>query len=175
MANSPIAIEELKLNSFSIFQERWFVLMAGDFAEKKYNCMTISWGSLGVIWEKPFVMVAVRPTRYTFQFIQQYPDFTVCAFPTECHKALEYLGSKSGRREDKIAKSGLTACAAEKVAAPAFAEANLVLECRKMYTDPLHEAAFLDPAIVRNYPNRDFHQLYFGEVLAVSGDRALYC
>jgi len=92
MANSPIAIEELKLNSFSIFQERWFVLMAGDFAEKKYNCMTISWGSLGVIWEKPFVMVAVRPTRYTYQFIQQYPDFTVCAFPAERHKALGISG-----------------------------------------------------------------------------------
>jgi flavin reductase (DIM6/NTAB) family NADH-FMN oxidoreductase RutF len=170
-----MGIQELKLNTFSIFQERWFVLMAGDYAAKRYNCMTISWGSLGVIWEKPFVMVAVRPTRYTYQFIQQYPDFTVSTFSPEHHKALEYLGSKSGRKEDKIAKSGLTVCAAEKVAAPAFAEANLVLECRKMYTDPLHEEAFLDPTIARNYPGKDYHQLYFGEVITIHGDRALYC
>ena len=175
MTNSPISFQELRLKSYSIFNDQWFLLTSGDFSSGKFNSMTISWGSIGVIWNRPFVQVVVRPTRYTFEFIQTYPDFTVCAFPQTYHKALALLGAKSGRDGDKIAESGLTPVKSSLASAPAFAEANLVFECRKVYTDVFRPAQFLDPKIEDDYSNNDYHHIFYGEILSVSGDRALYC
>jgi flavin reductase (DIM6/NTAB) family NADH-FMN oxidoreductase RutF len=131
--------------------------------------MTISWGSLGVMWNKPFVQVVVRPVRYTYEFIERFDTFTLCAFPRAYHKALSLLGTKSGRDGDKIAQAGLTPSAARCVAAPAYAEAKLVIECRKLYWQDIDPAHFLDAQLDRNYPQKDYHRIYFGEILAVDG------
>jgi len=174
MTNSTISFQELQLKSFSIFDDQWFLLTCGDLNERHYNCMTISWGSLGIMWNKPFIQVVVRPTRYTFEFMQQYPDFTICAFPETRRKALSLLGSRSGRDGDKIAEAGITPCPAQMVSSPVFEEANLIFECRKMYSDVFRPQQFLDPAIERVYAQNDYHTIYFGEILAISGDRTLY-
>ncbi len=122
------------------------------------------------MWNKPFAQVVVRPTRYTRQFMDQYDTFTLCAFPERYRKALKLLGSKSGRDGDKIAESGLTPIAASKVAAPAFAEAELIIECRKIYWDDFKPEHFLDHKIHANYPIKDYHRVYFGEIVAILGD-----
>lgn len=175
MGNSVISIDELRLNAHAIWGGQGLLLTSGDLAAGKFNCMTIGWGSIGVMWNRPFIQVVVRPTRYTDEFMQAYADFTVCAFPETYSKALQLLGTKSGRDGDKIAQAGLTPCAGTVAAAPAFAEANLVLECRKMYADVIRPESFIDPAIDRNYSLKDYHRVYFGEVLAISGDREVYC
>ncbi len=174
MANSKISTQELRLKSTSIWEDQWFLLSCGDFKNHHFNSMTISWGSIGVMWNKPFVQVVVRPTRYTFEFMQKYPDFTVCTFPKTCHKALQLLGAKSGRDGDKIAKARLTPCQSVVAGSPAFVEANLIFECRKMYSDTFHPRQFIDPAIEPNYTNNDYHTMFYGEILAISGDRTLY-
>lgn len=174
MANSPINFQELRLKSFSIFDDQWFLLTCGDLESHHFNSMTISWGSIGIMWNKPFIQVVVRPTRYTFEFMNQYPDFTLCAFPEACRDALSLLGSKSGRDGDKIARSGLTPLAGTRVNSPIYEEANLTFECRKIYSDAFKPQQFVDPAIDRLYKNNDYHTIYFGEVLHISGDRALY-
>lgn len=125
------------------------------------------------MWNKPFVQVVVRPTRYTFEFMQKYPDFTVCAFPKTYHKALQLLGARSGRDGDKIAKAGITPCKGVGACSPVFEEANLIFECRKMYSDVFRPQQFIDPTIERNY-NNDYHHIYYGEILSVSGDQMLY-
>ena len=49
-----------------------------------------------------------------------------------------------------------------------FAEAKLILVCRKLYRAPLAEEGFLDPALLeRNYPQRDLHDIYYGEIVKV--------
>jgi len=174
MTTSPITIPELRLKSFSTFDDQWFLLTCGDFKSRHFNSMTISWGSLGVVWNRPFVQVVVRPTRYTFEFMQQSADFTVCAFPEQYRASLDMLGSTSGRDGDKVARSGLTPLAGSNVNSPIYAEANLVFECRKMYSDAFHPQQFVDPAIDRLYRNNDYHVIYYGEVLSICGDRTLY-
>ena len=79
------------------------------------------------------------------------------------------LGTKSGRDSDKVAESGLTPEASSKVGSPCFAEAKLVIECRKIYRDDLKPEFFLDPTIEVNYPTKDYHRFYLGEVVAISG------
>ncbi len=168
MNRIQIPIEKLQVKPHSLWDDQWFLLTSGDFQQGIFNTMTVSWGSLGTMWNKPFAMVVVRPTRHTFQFMEQHDTFTLCAFPEPYRKALNLLGSKSGREGDKIAESGLTPEAATIVAAPCFAEAELVLECRKIYWDDYDPTHFIDPAIDRLY-RKDYHRIYFGEILAVTG------
>jgi len=79
------------------------------------------------------------------------------------------MGSKSGRDGDKIAEAGLTPIASSVVAAPAFDEAELIIECRKVYRQIMDPAGFLDAEIDTNYPAKDYHTIYFGEIVAVQG------
>jgi flavin reductase (DIM6/NTAB) family NADH-FMN oxidoreductase RutF len=99
--------------------------------------------------------------------MEKFDTFTLATFPAEYHSALNLLGSQSGRDGDKIAASGLTPQASIVVKAPSYLEAELVIECQKMYADDLNPAHFLDETIYRHYPNRDFHRIYYGEILAV--------
>ncbi len=167
MTLTSIPKESFTSHNFNIFDKGWFLLTTGDFNQQKFNCMTISWGMMGTMWNRPVVQVVVRPTRYTFEFMESSPDFTVCAFAEQYRKALTMLGSKSGRDGDKIKKSGLTPCAAGMVASPAYAEANLVIECRKIYRDVFKPQGFIDPAIEKNYSNNDYHAIYIGEVVSI--------
>jgi len=149
------------------------LLAAGDFARKDFNAMTVSWGSLGVVWGKPFAQVFVRKSRYTYQFMEKSESFTLSVFPEEHRKGLSYCGSRSGRSGDKLRAAGFTPCASLAVAAPGFEEAELLIECRKMYFSEIFPAQFLDQSIQSNYPApQDYHRVYFGEVVAVSGSPA---
>lgn len=157
------------VKAIDIWSNRGMLLTAGDFQKGHFNTMTVGWGSLGVMWGKPFVQVVVRPTRYTYEFTELYDTFTLCAFPKEYLKALMLLGTKSGKNGDKIKESGLTPIESEKVPSPGFAEANLILECKKIYWDDLKPTNFLDETIDGNYPEKDYHRIYFGEILGIFG------
>lgn len=168
MTLTQIPTKKLLAKAHALWDEQWFLLTSGDFSKNDYNTMTVSWGSLGIIWNKPFAQVVVRPTRYTYGFMEQFDSFTLSAFSDTYRKALNLLGSKSGRDGNKIAESGLTPSASSIVAAPHFAEAELVFECRKIYWDDFEPTHFLDPAIHKLYRN-DYHRIYFGEILGVFG------
>ncbi len=125
------------------------------------------------MWQKPLVMVVVRPTRYTYEFTEKCDSFTVAAFPENMKDKLAYLGSHSGRDSDKIAESGLTPEVASAVDSPGFEEADLLLECKKTYFDDFKPENFVADYIAKQYDN-DYHRMYFGEIVAVSAtDRYL--
>jgi flavin reductase (DIM6/NTAB) family NADH-FMN oxidoreductase RutF len=172
MQRQAIDPHALCLSSVSLWERQWLLLTAGDFAAGEYNTMTVAWGSLGCMWNRPFAQVVVRPTRYTYEFMERFDSFTLTAFPEPLRPALQLLGTRSGRDGDKIAKAGLTPIASTAVAAPGFAEAELILECRKLYWQDLEPAQFLHPGIEANYPERDYHRVYFGEILAAFGGEA---
>jgi flavin reductase (DIM6/NTAB) family NADH-FMN oxidoreductase RutF len=164
-----IPIHSLKVNAHSLFDRQWFLLSAGDFAAGEFNTMTISWGALGTIWNKPLAMVAVRPSRYTYQFMERFSSFTLSAFETRYRPALDLLGTRSGRDLDKIAAAGLTPAAVPGAAAPAFVEAKLVLVCEKMYWQDVSLEQMRDPSFYLNSNLPEAHRIYFGEVTAVYG------
>jgi flavin reductase (DIM6/NTAB) family NADH-FMN oxidoreductase RutF len=172
MKRETIGVTEFAVRAHQLWAEHWMLLSSGDFEQGPFNTMAVGWGSFGTMWNRPFAQVVVRPTRYTIELMEKYDSFTLSAFPEEQRRAVQLLGTKSGRDGDKIAASGLTPIAATRVAAPAFAEAELVVECRKIYWDDFEPRHFLDPAIEKNYPKRDYHRIYFGEILAISGTAA---
>lgn len=169
MARELIQFNELKLNPHRLWGTQWLLLTSGDFVKGHFNTMTVAWGSLGTMWELPFAQIVVRPTRYTYEFLNRYQTFTLCAFPEERRSALALLGSKSGRDGDKIAEAGVTPIASTIVAAPGFAEAELIIECRKLYWQDMNPDHFLNPGIEARYPLKDYHRIFYGEVLAISG------
>jgi flavin reductase (DIM6/NTAB) family NADH-FMN oxidoreductase RutF len=169
---NPIPVENFISRPFHLWDIQSLLLTSGNFLEHRFNAMTIGWGSIGYIWRRPFIQVVVRPTRYTFDFMEKYDTFTVCAFLQKYHAALGLLGTKSGRDGDKISESGLSPVASTLIAAPGYSEASLVLECKKIYWDDFHPANFLDPAVDQHYPAKDYHRIYFGEILAIFGINA---
>ncbi len=152
----------LQGNPFELIGKEWMLITAGN--ADKMNTMTASWGGLGVLWNKPVAFAFVRPTRYTYDFLEQEDHFTLSFYGEEYREALTLCGRVSGRDGNKIAKAGLTPCSDE--AAPYFSEARLVLFCRKIAAQDLDPKGFIDPAIAGHYDN-DYHRVYVGEIVKV--------
>ena len=168
MQRKPVDISQLTIHPHDLFNNQWLLLTCGDYAKDEFNTMTIAWGALGTMWSKPFAFVAVRHSRFTYEFMEKFDTFTLTTFPLEYHPALSLLGSRSGRDSDKISASGLTPEASSIVAAPSFKEAEMVIECQKMYWNDLNPAHFLDDTIRNHYKKHDYHRIYYGEIMQVS-------
>jgi len=159
---------KLSVEIVNLWDKGWFLLTSGIF--DNYNMMTVSWGSLGCMWNKPFAQIVVRPQRYTYEFLENNDSFTLCSFPEKYRPALQLLGSKSGRHGDKLSLTDLTPKKSKEISAPAYNEASIILECKKIYFQDLDPKGFLDEDIENNYPIKDYHRVYFGEILAAFVD-----
>ncbi len=144
----------------------WMLVTAGD--KKKFNTMTANWGGMGYLWNKPVVFVFVRPERYTYEFMESHSGFTLSFFGEAWRDALNVCGTKSGRDCNKVAEAGLTPHFTE-LGYPAFREAGLVLECRKLYADTLTKNNFLDSEPLRTHYSTKggIHKMYIAEIVRV--------
>lgn len=155
---------QLTLDPFSLIGGDWMLLTAGT-EDRGYNTMTCSWGHFGPLWANDTTVIYVRPQRYTKEFVDREELYTLSFFDGR-KKDLGYLGSVSGRDEDKVAKVGLTPVFED--GCTYFQEAKLVLVCKKLYQAPLKEEYFLDQnTLEKNYPDRDFHDLYVGQIVKI--------
>lgn len=168
---NEISISELKLNPITFFADEWPLLTAGN-ALNGFNTMTVAWGHIGAIWSSdkgigiPTMIVYIRPQRYTKEFVDSNEIFSLSVLPAEYKETLTYLGTVSGRDEDKVTKARLTPVFDDETTY--FAEAKQVFICRKIYNSPLLEDSFINKSIVdKNYPNKDFHTMYFGEIIRI--------
>ena len=139
----------------------WMLISASD--GERENTMTASWGCMGVLWNKPVAICFIRPQRYTYPIVEATDHLTLSFFDGAYRDALTYCGRNSGRDGDKFAGANLT-CAHTEKGVPYPEEATLVLVCRKLYADDLKKSAFLDPALLSNYANDDFHRVYICEI-----------
>ena len=153
--------EELQKNPFTMIGKEWMLVTARK--DEKIKTMTASWGGVGVMWGKNVAFVVIRPQRYTKEFIDASETFSLSVLDESFRKTYSYLGSVSGRDEDKIARSGLTVADAETT--PYFEEANTVLICRKLYAQEYRPDCFLDEQPdLKWYPNKDYHTMYIAEI-----------
>ena len=164
--NAPfrhIAPTELPDNLFGLIGNDWMLITAAD--GEKINTMTASWGTAGILWNKPVGVCFIRPQRYTYAFTEATDRMTFAFFSEEYRRALQYCGSHSGRDGDKFVATGLTPAFTEgEHSVPYPAEARLVMVCRKLYADDLKEDCFLDPALLANYKAKDYHRFYICEI-----------
>lgn len=130
------------------------------------NTMTIGWATIGFIWQRQVMMVAVRDSRHTFSLLEKADTFTV-SIPADdsSHEALMVCGTKSGRAIDKFKECGLETKPAQQVQSPIINIPGVHYECRIVYQSAMNPA-FLDADLERLYPKKDYHTLYFGEIVA---------
>ena len=161
-----IVPEMIKENPFHLIGQDWMLITAGHGeSHRTFNTMTAAWGSLGTLWHKPVSFCFVRPTRYTYEFMEKNEIYTLSFFSKAYKEALSLCGTSSGRDTDKVTKAGFTAFEIQP-GAVTFNEARLVLVCRKWYYQDLDPTHFLDPGIEKNYPQKDYHRMYVGEVIS---------
>ncbi len=159
-----ITANEIDENIFKLIGSDWMLVTAEK--EGKINTMTASWGGFGVMWGKNVSYIVIRPQRFTKEFIDSNDSFTLSFFDEKYRKELAYLGSVSGRDEDKITKSGLKVTEIEGL--PAFKDAKLVIACKKLFAQEFTQDSFLDKeALEKWYPNNDLHTLYISEITNV--------
>lgn len=102
-------------------------------AAGKPNMMTASW--VGVCCSRPpCVMIALREATYTHGNITKSQAFTVNMPPERYAAETAYFGRVSGRDEDKLAATGLTAVRGDSLNAPYLDEFPLVIECAVIKT-----------------------------------------
>lgn len=153
--------EALQEDAFTMIAKRWMLVTAQS--EGIVNTMTASWGGVGVLWNKKVAFVFIRPQRYTKTFIDASDSFSLSFYDEEMRDTLRYLGTASGRDEDKIAHSGLHVTHQDNI--PFFEEAKTVMLCRKLYKQDMQAECFIDKTLVpSNYPNNDYHTLYVVEI-----------
>lgn len=150
-------------NVFDQIGSRWMLVTAGD--RRKFNTMTASWGGMGILWGRPVAFSFIRPQRYTYGFLQKNSFYTLSFYDEKYRDVLSLCGKKSGRDCDKVKEAGLTPVFSDQ--SVYFDEADLVLICKKLYEQPMDPACFLDPSIERNYPDKDYHRIFVGEIAKV--------
>ncbi len=155
---------------FDVYQEtlvkldgEGIILVAGN----PPNLMTIGWATLGHIWNKQIMTVLVRPVRHTFKLMESARDFSVCVLPDQYKKELGICGTRSGRDLNKAEACNFTIEKCARTESFYISESAIHFECRIVHKHFL-DAATLDQGIVKKYyPLRDFHMVYYGEILGI--------
>ena len=157
-----VDVTTLPDNFIRAISEEWMLIAAGD--EKAYNMMTASWGFVGQMWGKRCAVAAIRPSRYTKQFVDNSDVFTLSFYGDDAKKTIHAVcGKQSGRDIDKAAACGLTPVFSD--GGVYFDKARLVLVCKKLYTSKMEPKKIIDKSIEKWYDN-DYHEFYIGEITA---------
>ena len=138
----------------------------------RVNTMTIGWGHIGCVWNKPVFIAFVRETRLTKQMLEESGEFTVnIPYGEFDNRILGVCGTKSGRDVNKIQELNLHLEDSQIVAVPGIRELPLTLECKVIYKQKQDLNAIGEDVIKRFYPVidgtgfQDYHIVYYGEIV----------
>lgn len=154
-------------NEFGDFLEKMngvgCFLSAGNGAE--INTMTISWGFIGAFCNKEILIVPVRKSRYTKEFIDKFGCFSV-SIPNGFEKELAFCGSHSGRTCDKFKEAGLKIEECKSIDSIVVGGCEKYYECKVLFKNPIDLNYLPDDIRNKFYGNFDEHILYFGEIVS---------
>ncbi|MDE5831974.1 MAG: flavin reductase [Desulfovibrio sp.] len=154
-------------NPITMFSRDWALVAAGN--RERFNALTVAWGALGTAWGngRPLAIIFVSPSRFTHEFLEREKGFSINVLPVEFRKIMGYMGSRSGRDEDKIAESGLEYAFTERET-PVFTQSRLILNCEKIYSHTIERDRFGETLksvyAAPVFKGVDPHTVYFGEI-----------
>lgn len=158
-----IDIYEFQDNYFKSVGKDYALLTAGN--EANFNTMTVAWATFGVVWGKNVITCYVRHSRYTYEFMEKNDYFTLSFYNSDFKSQLNYLGSHSGRNENKVKNVGFTPFVCENCIS--FNEARVTFLCKKIYHQDLDDSQISNEIKERYYPRGDFHRFYVGEIIKI--------
>ncbi|MFX1406997.1 MAG: flavin reductase family protein [Promethearchaeota archaeon] len=116
------------------------------------NVMALLWKTIGELWMRPIITVAVSPSRYTFELLTTgINEFTINIPSKKIENAIEITGSYSGRNVDKFKKIGLITIDGKRTKIPTIKDCILNYECKIIHSCKSGSMAS--------------HHLFFGEIL----------
>lgn len=157
-----------KVNYMSVAEQAMKQIKKGAFLTVKsrgdLNTMTIGWATIGIVWQKPIFMIAVRNSRYTFKLIENADDFTVSVPSRPMTDEIRFCGTKSGRDVDKFKECKLSIKESRTIFSPIIHIPGIHFECKIVFKSAI-DPTFLSDEFENLYPEKDYHTLYFGEIL----------
>ena len=157
-------LHEFDPNIFELFAQKWAILTAGD-KNVGFNAMTVSWGGLGVLWNKPVAFVFVRKSRYTHNFIEMSNSVTLSFMSEDYRDALIKFGKLSGKDVDKFKECGLHPSFEPDFNGYFVAEAEMVLKGKKLYSIDLEYDKLPDHIKKDFYNDDEIHTMYVLDII----------
>jgi len=155
-----INFEKLNPEIIDLLDNKGAFFIVGD--KNKLNVMNIGWGMVGYLWSKPVFVAAIRPTRYTYKFLEEKPEFNVCFTKGALNQQLTLVGTKSGKDIDKRNIEGITYIDSNTNTTPVIKEADFTMECKVLHSQKLEN---LPENIQKTfYGSGDEHVMFYAEI-----------
>lgn len=104
------------------------ILVSCRSKEGQDNALAVAY-ACNCSYDPPMVMVGIVPSRYSYHMIKDTGVFVVNLVTEALRKEYAYLGSHSGRDEDKLAVLGMKKGEGIKVNAPLLLDCPVNIEC----------------------------------------------
>lgn len=168
---------DIKYNELS--KEMFNQLEKGAFlttkVNDKLNTMTIAWGGISYVWNKPVFITYVRYTRDTYKMIENGQEYTISVpLSKPMKKELTFCGTKSGRNYDKIKECNLALIPGRSLSTPILEDCDLHYECKVIYKQAMEPGLVPIEIKDRFYKDDNFHMIYYGEIIdsyLIKGDK----
>lgn len=145
------SIENMK----SCLQPSPKVLVSCRGKDGKNNALAVAYCG-NCSYDPPMVMVGIVPSRFSYPIIKETGCFVVNLVGVGQKEMFDYLGSHSGREEDKFAEMNIAFTDGEKVNAPLLTDCPVNIECTVV--DSIKSGS---------------HEMFVGKVEAVHADAEL--
>ncbi|MBU0956945.1 MAG: flavin reductase family protein [Spirochaetes bacterium] len=80
-------------------------------------------------FDPPMIMVGIVPSRHSYTLVKESDCFVANLVPANLKTQFNYLGSHSGRDEDKLTKLGMRIGEGIKINAPLLLDCPVSIEC----------------------------------------------
>lgn len=97
--------------------------------EEEYNGITIAWTGT-ICTNPPMTYISVRPSRHSYDLIKNQGGFVINLTTEELTFATDYLGVRSGSKEDKLKNMNLDYDIGEIIKAPLLKKSPVCIECK---------------------------------------------
>ena len=126
------------------------MVTSGSF--ENANVMTVAW--TGIICSDPaMTYISVRKERYSYNLIKENMEFCINLTNEDLVFKADYVGVRSGEKEDKFEKMHLTKEKASVVSCPMIKESPVCIECK-----------------VKEIKELGSHDMFIAEIVAVNVD-----
>lgn len=151
-------------NFKSCLQPRPNVLVSCRGINGENNALAVAY-CCNCSYDPPMVMVGIVPSRHSYHLIKESGCFVVNLIGKDNKEMFEYLGSHSGRDENKLAAVNAKMSEAVNINAPILDDCPINIECRivdsirtgshEMFVGKV-EYVHADPSMVKENGDIDF-------------------
>ncbi|OPJ57678.1 flavin reductase family protein [Clostridium oryzae] len=122
-------MEKVQVNMKSCLQPVPKILVSCRDKDGKNNALAVAY-CCNCSYAPPMIMVGIVPSRYSYKIVKDTGVFVVNIVTRAQKEMFDYLGSHSGRDEDKLLKLNIKVEEGIKVNAPLLADCPINIECR---------------------------------------------